>query len=123
MHAQITRRDSEQTAPTPANGPAAAPDPPLLFDLPKNDARIGSQISEWAVSYRPPVAEPLQLSPSGIDTLDSCPQKYLFSRAWGLRGGPAAAMSFGSVMHNTIKYFIGELAKKRALPFEEVKKK
>jgi RecB family exonuclease len=32
-------------------------------------------------------------------------------------------MSFGSVMHNTIKYFIGELAKKRALPFEEVEKK
>jgi len=123
MDAQIKRRDIEQIAPTPANGSAAAPEPPLLFDLPKNDARIGSQISEWAVSYRPPVAEPLQLSPSGIDTLDSCPQKYLFSRAWGLRGGPAAAMSFGSVMHNTIKYFIGELAKKRALPFEEVEKK
>jgi len=122
MDAHIKRRDIEQIAPTPANG-AAAPEPPLLFDLPKNDARIGSQISEWAVSYRPPVAEPLQLSPSGIDTLDSCPQKYLFSRAWELRGGPAAAMSFGSVMHNTIKYFIGELAKKRALPFEEVEKK
>jgi DNA helicase-2/ATP-dependent DNA helicase PcrA len=123
MDAHIKRRDIEQIAPTPANGSAAAPEPPLLFDLPKSDARIGSQISEWAVSYRPPVAEPLQLSPSGIDTLDSCPQKYLFSRAWGLRGGPAAAMSFGSVMHNTIKYFIGELAKKRPLPFEEVEKK
>jgi len=123
MDAQIKRRDIEQIAPAPANGSSAVPEPPLLFDLPKNDARIGSQISEWAVSYRPPVAEPLQLSPSGIDTLDSCPQKYLFSRAWGLRGGPAAAMSFGSVMHNTIKYFIGELTKKRALPFEEVEKK
>jgi CRISPR/Cas system-associated exonuclease Cas4 (RecB family) len=32
-------------------------------------------------------------------------------------------MSFGSVMHNTIKYFIGALAKGRALPFEEVEKK
>jgi DNA helicase-2/ATP-dependent DNA helicase PcrA len=123
MDAHIKRRDIEQIAPAPANGSAPAPEPPLLFDLPKNDARIGSQISEWAVSYRPPVAEPLQLSPSGIDTLDSCPQKYLFSRAWGLRGGPAAAMSFGSVMHNTIKYFIGELVEKRALPFEEVEKK
>src|SRR5258707_13810704 len=32
-------------------------------------------------------------------------------------------MSFGSVIHNTIKYFIGELEKKRELAFEEVEKK
>jgi DNA helicase-2/ATP-dependent DNA helicase PcrA len=124
MDAQIKRRDIEQIAPAPASEPAAAPEPSLdLFELPHRSARIGSQIGEWAVSYRPPVAEPLQLSPSGIDVLESCPQKYLFGRALGLRGGPAAAISFGSVMHNTIKYFIGELAKGRALPFEEVAKK
>jgi ATP-dependent DNA helicase UvrD/PcrA len=124
MDAQTKRRDIEQIAPPATKGPTAAPeDSPLLFDLPKNDARIGSKIGEWAVSYRPPVAEPLELSPSAIDTLGSCPQKYLFSRAWGLRGGPAAAMSFGSVMHNTIKYFIGELCKGRPLPFDEVEKK
>jgi RecB family exonuclease len=124
LDAQIKRRDIEQIAPASARSPAVSPEMSRsLFELPKSDARIGSQISEWAVSYRPPVAEPLQLSPSGIDTLGSCPQKYLFSRAWGLRGGPAAAISFGSVMHNTIKYFIGELTKGRALPFEEVEKK
>jgi DNA helicase-2/ATP-dependent DNA helicase PcrA len=124
MDAQIKRRDIEQIAPASPRSPVVSPEMSRsLFDLPNSDARIGSQISEWAVSYRPPVAEPLQLSPSGIDTLGSCPQKYLFSRAWGLRGGPAAAISFGSVMHNTIKYFIGELAKGRALPFEEVEKK
>src|SRR5258705_281941 len=80
-------------------------------------------MGEWPASCGPPVAELLQLSPSAIDALESCPQKYLFGRAWGLRGGPAAAISFGSVMHNTIKYFIGELAKGRALPFDEVEKK
>jgi DNA helicase-2/ATP-dependent DNA helicase PcrA len=32
-------------------------------------------------------------------------------------------MSFGSVMHNTIKYLVGEIAKGHALPFEEVEKK
>jgi RecB family exonuclease len=32
-------------------------------------------------------------------------------------------MSFGSVMHNTIKYFIGELAKGTTLPFDEVARK
>jgi ATP-dependent DNA helicase UvrD/PcrA len=124
MDAQIKRRDIEQLAPTPAIEPAVAPEAvPALFEPPQSNARIGSQIGEWAASYRPPVAEPLQLSPSAIDTLESCPQKYLFGRAWGLRGGPAAAISFGSVMHNTIKYFIGELAKGRALPFDEVEKK
>jgi len=124
MDAQIKRRDIEQIAPVPANEPAVASEAsPGLFELPHRNARIGSQIGEWAITYRPPVPEPLKLSPSGIDTLASCPQKYLFGRAWGLRGGPAAAMSFGSVMHNTIKYFIGELAKRRVLPFEEVEKK
>jgi DNA helicase-2/ATP-dependent DNA helicase PcrA len=121
MDAQIKFRDIEQIAPATISGPAVADEiSPLLFELPKGNARIGSQISEWAVGYRPPVVEPLKLSPSGIDTLDSCAQKFLFSRIWGLRGGPAAAISFGSVMHNTIKYFIGELAKGRALPFDEV---
>jgi DNA helicase-2/ATP-dependent DNA helicase PcrA len=123
MDAQIKRRDIEQIAPTPANESAAVPPVPVLFEPPLRHARIGSQIGDWAATYRPPVPEPLQLSPSAIDTLKSCPQKYLFSRCWGLRGGPAAAISFGSVMHNTIKYFIGELTKGRALPFEEVEKK
>jgi DNA helicase-2/ATP-dependent DNA helicase PcrA len=124
MDAQIKRRDVEQIAPAPMNEAPASPEAsPALFELPQRRTRIGSRIGEWAATYRPPVAEPLHLSPSGIDTLEACPQKYLFSRAWGLRGGPAAAISFGSVMHNTIKYFIGELAKGRALPFEEVEKK
>jgi DNA helicase-2/ATP-dependent DNA helicase PcrA len=124
MDAQIKRRDIEQIAPAPASEPVPSPEAlPALFELPQRNARIGSRIGEWAATYRPPLGEPLQLSPSAIDTLESCPQKYLFGRAWRLRGGPAAAISFGSVMHNTIKYFIGELAKGRVLPFEEVEKK
>jgi DNA helicase II / ATP-dependent DNA helicase PcrA len=124
MEAQIKRRDVEQLAPTPANElPAPTETAPVLFDIPKRRARIGSRIGEWATAYRPPVPEPLQISPSAIGTLEACPQKYLFDCAWKLRGGPAAAMSFGSVMHNTIKYFIRELAKGRTLPFEEVERK
>jgi DNA helicase-2/ATP-dependent DNA helicase PcrA len=124
MDARIKHRDIEQIAPTPATKSAASPDvPPVLFEPPRQRARIGSQIGDWAATYRPPVPEPLQLSPSAIDTLESCPQKYLFSRCWGLRGRPAAAVSFGSVMHNTIKYFVAELMKGRLLPFDEVRKK
>ena len=122
MDPQIKRRDIEQLSPAAMEASVRPEESPTLFDLP-NRARIGSRITEWAANYRPPVSEPLQLSPSGIDTLNSCAQKYLFAYAWGIRGGPAAAMSFGSVMHNTIKYFIGELAQARILPFEEVQRK
>jgi ATP-dependent DNA helicase UvrD/PcrA len=125
MDAQIKRRDVEQLAPTPPHAPAtAAPEAePELFELAERRARIGSRIGEWAASYRPPVPEPLEISATAISTLDTCPQKYLFANAWKLRGGPAAAMSFGSVMHNTIRYFIGELEEGRVLPFEEVARK
>jgi DNA helicase-2/ATP-dependent DNA helicase PcrA len=123
MDAQIKRRDVEQIAPAPVEQPQTPDEVPELFELPKSNGRVGSRIGEWAVMYRPPVPEPLKLSPSAIGTLESCPQKYLFSRSWGLHGGPAAAMSFGSVMHNTIKYFMGELAKGYSLPFEEVERK
>ena len=125
MNAQTKKRDIEQLAAAAADAPAVSPPEaePALFAAAENRARIGSRIGEWAMSYRPPVPEPLEISPSQIGTLESCPQKYLFDCAWKLRGGPAAAMSFGSVMHNTIKYFIGELAKGTTLPFDEVARK
>jgi DNA helicase II / ATP-dependent DNA helicase PcrA len=72
------------------------------------------------VEYRPPIAEPLQLSASAIETYRSCPQKYLFGNVWGMRSGPVAAISFGSVMHTTIKHFLAELRKGRKVPFAEV---
>ncbi len=126
MNPQIKRRDIEQLAPAPAD---AAPPPAIeerelgLFDRPYQGARVGSRIGEWAVSYRPPVPEPLKISPSAIAALESCPQKYLFRYAWRLRGGPAANMSFGSVMHNTIKFFMGEIKSGHIPPFEEVARK
>ena len=123
MDPQIKRRDVKQIVPVAVEPPQARVEAPTLFDPPKNTARVGSQIGEWAATYRPPVPEPLQLSPSAIGVLESCPQKYLFSRAWCLHSAPVAAMSFGSVMHNTIKYFIGELAKGHSLPLEEVARK
>ena len=53
--------------------------------------------------------------------VENCPQKHLFAYVWGLRGGPHASMTFGNVMHNTIREFLGALRKGRPLPpFEEV---
>ena len=124
MEAQIKRRDIEQLAPDSPEAPAAPMESePVLFEQLERRVRIGSRIGEWAHTYRPPVPDPLEISPTAIGTLEFCPQKYLFRNVWGLRGGPAAAMSFGSVMHNTIKYFIGELARGRVLPFDEIARK
>jgi ATP-dependent DNA helicase UvrD/PcrA len=82
--------------------------------------RIYSRIARWAEQYRPPVFEPLQLSASAIETYEKCPQKYLFSRVWGIKSGPNAATTFGNVMHTTIRQFIAALRKGLRLSFEEV---
>src|SRR6202011_4444825 len=49
-----------------------------------------------------------------------CPQQFLFSRMWSLREGPQATLTFGSVMHTTIKRFVDQLRRGVKLPFEEV---
>jgi DNA helicase-2/ATP-dependent DNA helicase PcrA len=87
-----------------------SPDPPKIF----------SRIADWALEFHPPAPEPLTLSPSAVSGYRSCPQQYLFSRSWGLKEGPKAVLSFGSVMHTTIKRFIEHFRKGIKLPFEEV---
>lgn len=124
---QIQQRDVERL--TPKLPPAQAdPLPPAelfastlpLFPATSELPRVNSQIGRWARNFFPPAQRPLQLSASAIDTYRSCPQKYLFTRVWGIREGPRAATSFGSIMHTTIKYFMGELRKGNQLPYEEV---
>jgi DNA helicase II / ATP-dependent DNA helicase PcrA len=129
-NAALTRRDIERLAPTPESDPpqlasdAQESSPEKLqsemFPNTRADAKIFSEIARWAREFHPPAPEPLQLSSSAIDTYKTCPQKYLFSSLWKLRSGPHAAMSFGSVMHTTIKHFLGEVRKGRAVAFEEV---
>src|SRR5258708_21617126 len=72
MDAQIKRRDVEQIAPVPVEPPQAPNQASVLFELPKNTARVASQIGEWAATYRPPVPAPLQLIPSATGDLESC---------------------------------------------------
>jgi DNA helicase-2/ATP-dependent DNA helicase PcrA len=121
MDAKFARAHVERLAPKVQPRPEAPPrEEAALFASARENARVYSRIAEWAAEYRPPLSEPLQLSASAIEAYEMCPQKYLFSNVWGIRGGPHAATSFGSVMHTTIKHFIGELRKKRKVPFEEV---
>jgi DNA helicase-2/ATP-dependent DNA helicase PcrA len=91
-----------------------------LFPPSAEPPKIFSRIADWALEFHPPTPEPLTLSPSAVTGYLSCPQQFLFSRGWSLKEGPKAVLSFGSVMHTTIKRFVDQLRKGVKLPFEEV---
>ncbi len=124
MEPSIQRKDvarlSPRVSPSPGAGKTAEPPAKSLFPASDGPPRIFSRIAEWAAQFHPPTPEPLRLSASAIDSYRGCPQRYLFARLWSIPEGPGAAMSFGSVMHTTIKRFVGELRKGRLLPFEDV---
>ena len=93
-----------------------------LFPSSEELPKIFSRMATWAEQYRPPTAEPLKLSSSAIENYRKCPQQYAFGYLWSLKEGPRAALSFGSVMHTTIRRFVEQLRKGAKLPFEEVQR-
>jgi DNA helicase II / ATP-dependent DNA helicase PcrA len=127
-NAKIQRTDTAQSAPKvdvppmqeTAGPPPVAPDSTLLFPELTANARAYSQVALWAKAFRPPRPEPLQLSASAINAYERCPMKYLFQYVWNIRGGPHAQMTFGNVMHTTIREFVGEARKRGRVPLEEV---
>ncbi|GAC1616787.1 MAG: hypothetical protein NVS9B13_02640 [Candidatus Acidiferrum sp.] len=127
MDPSVKKRDVVQIAPkvkprTAAQGKVSEnPGGADLFPAAYGPARIFSRIAGWAETFHPPTGEPLKLSPSAIENYRRCPQQYLFGRLWSLREGPQAALSFGSVMHTTIKRFVEQMKKGVKLPFEEVR--
>jgi DNA helicase-2/ATP-dependent DNA helicase PcrA len=126
MDPAIKRRDIRQLKPKlPAPAAFAKKESsfagePELFPVSPDPPKVFSCIADWALEFHPPAPEPLTLSPSAVSGYRSCPQQYLFSRSWGLKEGPKAVLSFGSVMHTTIKRFIEQLRKGIKLPFEEM---
>ena len=126
MDPAIKRRDVLQSAPkVRPREPAATPGEQgrtdgELFPADTAPPKIFARIAKWAEEYHPPAPEPLKLSPSAVDNYRKCPQQYAFSRLWSLKEGPRAVLSFGSVMHTTIKRFMDQLKKGTRLPFEDV---
>jgi DNA helicase-2/ATP-dependent DNA helicase PcrA len=126
MDSAIKRRDIHQMSPKlPEDSAVVKKDAPgaadhQLFPASSEPPKIFSRIADWALEFHPPTPEPLILSPSAVSGYRACPQQFLFSRSWSLKEGPKAVLSFGSVMHTTIKRFIDQLRKGAKLPFEEV---
>jgi DNA helicase II / ATP-dependent DNA helicase PcrA len=128
MNPKIQKFDVVQSAPKvqvppwlEIAGPAPdSVDPSQLFGPNRENAKAYSRVALWAKSFHPPRPEPLQLSASAIDTYERCPMKYMFQQMWGIRGGAHAQMTFGNVMHTTIKELASEIQKRRHVPFDEV---
>ena len=117
MDPKIQKFDAVQSAPkviVPPSEEIAGPapdsaDPAQLFGPRRENTRAYSRVALWAKAFHPPRPEPLQLSASAIDAYERCPMKYMFQYMWNIRGGPHAQMTFGNVMHTTIKEFVGEI--------------
>ena len=130
-NAKIQKHDAAQSAPQvtvppseEATGAAPEPSDPAQLFFPSagrdEDARAYSRVAVWAKAYHPPATEPLQLSASAIECYCKCPMQYLFQNVWSIRGGPRATMTFGSVIHTTIKEFASGMAKNGKFSFEDV---
>ena len=128
MEPAVKRQDVRQIMPklSPAEKRERArednPEDMQLFPAAAEPAKIFSRIADWAEEFHPPSPEPLTLSPSALSGYRTCPQRYLFGYLWSLREGPKAAMSFGAVMHTTIKRFVDQLRKGVKLAFDEVQR-
>ncbi len=128
MEPAIRRRDVRQLAPkVPAVAQAPSDGlhvvaPGELFAAAIGPAKIFSRIGQWAESYQTIVPEPLKLSPSSVEAYRKCPAQYLFEKLWSLDGAPKATLTFGRVMHQTIKRFLAELRKGNRIGFDEVKR-
>jgi DNA helicase-2/ATP-dependent DNA helicase PcrA len=129
MDPAIKRRDVLQLAPKVAPDPAASMEDKdavilqsPLFAPPGGLPKIFSRIADWAETFHPPSPEPLQLHPSAVQSYRTCPQRYLFSSLWSLQEGPKATLTFGRVIHATIRRMMAELKKGNRLPFDEVQR-
>jgi DNA helicase II / ATP-dependent DNA helicase PcrA len=93
-----------------------------LFPVATTPAKIFSRIGEWSEIYRAAIPEPLTLSPSSIQIYRICPAQYLFEKLWSLDGAPKATLTFGRVMHSTIKRMMAEFRKGNRIAFDDVQR-
>src|SRR5437763_6311684 len=125
MEPAIKRRDVLQIAPKVALPDGKDRTAPVretgLFPV-YGPAKIFSRIAEWAETYCPEIPEPLKLSPSSVTGYRNCPQQFLFEKLWSIEGQAKATLTFGRVVHSTIRRAMAELKKGNQLAFEEVQR-
>jgi DNA helicase-2/ATP-dependent DNA helicase PcrA len=127
MDAATKKRDVMQIAPrvTIAGGEddfAASKEAEAQLFPAGGPAKIFSRVAKWAETYCPDIPEPLKLSPSSVMGYRSCPQQFLFQKLWSIEGEAKATLTFGRVVHSTIRRAMTETKKGNLLRFEEVQR-
>jgi DNA helicase-2/ATP-dependent DNA helicase PcrA len=127
MDPALKRRDLRQFAPKikkteQTEAPNVAAAEADLFAASEGPPRVFCRIARWAEEFHPPCPEPMKLSSSALENYRKCPQQYAFSYLWSLKEGPRATLTFGSVIHTTIKRFMEQVKKAKKLPFEELQR-
>jgi DNA helicase-2/ATP-dependent DNA helicase PcrA len=127
MDAATKRRDVMQIAPRVmiAGGEdefAASQEAEAQLFPASGPAKIFSRVAKWAETYCPEISEPLKLSPSSVMGYRSCPQQFLFQKLWSIEGQARATLTFGRVVHSTIRRAMTEMKKGNLLRFEEVQR-
>jgi DNA helicase-2/ATP-dependent DNA helicase PcrA len=92
-----------------------------LFGEVAEPAGVHPPIAEWA--RREPEIKPgekLRLSASGIEDYEDCPLKFKFGHYLKIPTGPQAALTFGNIMHGSVRHYF-ELRAKGEASFEAVK--
>jgi DNA helicase-2/ATP-dependent DNA helicase PcrA len=93
-----------------------------LFGQMASPAGVHPPIAEWA--GREPEVRPgerLRLSASSIEDYEECPLKFKFGHYLKIPTGPQAALTFGNVMHRSVRRYF-ELRARGEASFEAVKR-
>jgi len=92
--------------------------PGLFSDAPARAGAIYPDLAGWA--NQPPALAAdgkLHLSATAIEDYLSCPLKFKFSHFLKIPTGPQAALTFGNIMHQAVRYYF-ELRKQELPPLE-----
>jgi DNA helicase-2/ATP-dependent DNA helicase PcrA len=101
-------------------GSSAAPQQELFGEMTEK-AGVHPPIAEWAGRQREiKLGEKLRLSASAIEDYEDCPLKFKFGHYLKIPTGPQAALTFGNIMHLSVRYYF-ELRAKGEASFEAVK--
>ncbi len=94
-----------------------------LFGQGRDSGWVHPNLADWA--NRPPVLGPvgpdekLSLSATAIEDYRDCPLKFKFSHHLRIPTGPQPALTFGNIMHRSVRYYF-ELRKKSWARFEDI---
>jgi DNA helicase-2/ATP-dependent DNA helicase PcrA len=80
-----------------------------------------TQVSEWVLHQPQQLAlEQLRLSASAIDCYSGCGLKYWLRHVWKLPEEPAAALQYGSVIHNVLRGYYDAVKAGRTLSKDDL---